>query len=103
VGPAADSEFFSLLGMGVGASYVARLLGREVVKLIPGWGQTVGAMWGATASGTTTYALGKTASAYFLSRRQGHPVDAAAIRRVYAEALASGATVLKSLPEEERG
>jgi len=97
------SEFFSLLGMGVGASYVARLLGREVVKLIPGWGQTVGAMWGATASGTTTYALGKTASAYFLSRRQGHPVDAAAIRRVYAEALASGATVLKSLPEEERG
>jgi uncharacterized protein (DUF697 family) len=92
------SEFFSLLGVGVGASYVARLLGREVVKLIPGWGPTVGAMWGATASGTTTYALGKTASAYFLSQRQGRPVDAAAIRRVYAEALASGAKVLKENP-----
>jgi uncharacterized protein (DUF697 family) len=92
------SEFFSLLGVGVGASYVARLLGREVVKLIPGWGPTVGAMWGATASGTTTYALGKTASTYFLSQRQGRPVDAAAIRRVYAEALASGAKVLKENP-----
>jgi len=94
------SEFFGLLGMGIGASYVARLLGREVVKLIPGWGQTVGAMWGATASGTTTYALGKTASAYFLSQQQGHPVDAAAIRRVYAEALASGASIFKPLPGE---
>jgi uncharacterized protein (DUF697 family) len=92
------SEFFSLLGMGVGASYVARLLGREVVKLIPGWGSTVGAMWGATASGTTTYALGKTASAYFLSQRQGHPVDAAAIRHIYTEALASGANILKENP-----
>ncbi|HAS51509.1 MAG TPA: hypothetical protein DCS21_07125 [Gammaproteobacteria bacterium] len=96
------SEFFSLLGMSVGAGYIARMLGREVVKLIPGWGQTVGAMWGATASGTMTYALGKTASAYFLNRRQGHPVDAAAIRQVYAEALASGANLLKALPEERQ-
>ena len=95
------SEFLSLLGVGIGASYIARILGREVVKLIPGWGQTVGAMWGATASGTTTYALGKTASAYFLHRRQGHPVDAVAIRRVYAEALASSVNVLKA-PSEER-
>jgi uncharacterized protein (DUF697 family) len=59
------SEFLGLLGAGIGASYVARLLGREVIKLIPGWGPTIGAMWGATASGTTTYALGKTAGHYF--------------------------------------
>jgi uncharacterized protein (DUF697 family) len=94
------SEFFGLLGLGVGASYVARLLGREVIKLIPGWGPTIGAMWGATASGATTYALGKTASAYFLSHREGHPIDAAAIRRIYTEALASGASILQSLPGE---
>lgn len=94
------AEFFSLLGIGVSASYVARMLGREVVKLIPGWGPTVGAMWGATASGAMTYALGKTASAYFVSRRQDRPVDAEAMRRVYAEALAAGAALLKSLPED---
>lgn len=96
------SEFFGLLGMGVGASYIARLLGREVVKLIPGWGQTVGAMWGATASGTTTYALGQAASAYFADRRRGDPLDAERLRRVYAEALATSANILKSLPEENR-
>ncbi len=94
------SEFFGLLGVGIGASYVARLLGREVAKLIPGWGQTVGAMWGATASSTTTYALGKAACAYFLSQREGHALDATDIRRIYTEALASAASVLKLLPKK---
>lgn len=92
------SEFLGLLGMGIGTSYVARLLGREAVKLIPGWGQTVGAMWGATASGTTTYALGQAASAYFVRRRYGNPIDATAIRHIYTEALTTGINVLKSLP-----
>jgi len=90
------SEFLGLLGIGVGANYVTRLLGREAVKLIPGWGQTVGAMWGATASGATTYALGQAASAYFVTRRHGDSVDAAAIRRIYTEALATGVNILKS-------
>lgn len=88
------SEFFGLLGAGVGVSYLARLLGRTAVKLAPGWGQTLGAMWGASASAATTYALGKAASAYFFSRRQAHPLDAAALRRIYAEALTAGAGLL---------
>ncbi len=92
------SEFLGLLGVGIGAGYLARLLGREVVKLVPGWGQTVGAMWGATASGATTYALGKAAGHYFAVRRQGGSVDSEALRRVYAEALAAGANILKSAP-----
>jgi uncharacterized protein (DUF697 family) len=96
------SEFLGLLGVGVGAGYVARLLGREVVKFVPWWGQTVGAMWGATASGATTYALGKAAGYYFASRRQGGALDSATIRRVYAEALAAGSTFLKPPPEERR-
>jgi uncharacterized protein (DUF697 family) len=95
------SEFIGLLGVGVGASYVARSLGREVIKLIPGWGQTVGAMWGATASGATTYALGQAASAYFVRRQRGDPVDAEVIRRVYAEALTRSKNVLKSLPSRQ--
>ena len=88
------SEFFGLLGAGVGVSYLARLLGRTVVKLAPGWGQTLGAMWGASASAATTYALGKAASAYFFSRRQADPLDAAALRRIYTEALTAGAGLL---------
>jgi uncharacterized protein (DUF697 family) len=92
------SEFLGLLGAGIGISYVARTIGREVVKLIPGWGQTVGAVWGATTSGATTYALGKAGSYYFSARRQGKaPVDAETIRRVYAEGLAQGVEILKKL------
>ncbi|MFZ1640536.1 MAG: GTPase [Candidatus Contendobacter sp.] len=89
------SEFLGLLGAGIGIGYVARTVGRELIKFVPWWGQTVGVVWGATASGATTYALGKAAGYYFASRRRQAPVDAEALRRVYAEALANGASFLK--------
>lgn len=96
------SEFLGLLGAGIGMGYVARTVGRELIKFVPGWGQTVGAMWGASASGATTYALGKAAAYYFASRRRHGPVDAEALRRIYAEALANGASLLKAPPGEHR-
>lgn len=88
------SEFLSLLGLGVGASYLTHLLRRSLVKLVPYLGQTLGAVWGATASGSTTYALGKAACYYFGTRRAGERIDPATLRRVYAEALASGTRLL---------
>ncbi|MBK1731079.1 YcjF family protein [Thiococcus pfennigii] len=88
-------EFLGLLGAGVTTGLLARWLGRGLVKLIPVWGQTVGAVWGASASGATTYALGK-AAVYFLTRRRsGLQVDAAALRAVYAEALARGGRLIQ--------
>lgn len=66
------------------------MLGRSVVKLIPVWGQTVGAVWGASASGATTYALGKAAAHYFEVRRRGGEVDPEHLRRVYDEAVTAG-------------
>lgn len=89
------SEFLGLLGASIGVSYVTRTIGRELVKLIPWWGQAIGAVWGATASGATTYALGKTADYYFSVQHQLGSVDAEALRRIYAEALAAGLTLLK--------
>lgn len=94
------AEFFGLLGVGVGVGYVARLLGREVIKLTPWLGQTVGAMWGATASSLTTYALGKSAAYYFASRQQGAALDPTTLRQIYAEALTHGAGILKPPPGE---
>ncbi len=96
------SEFLGLLGAGIGIGYAARTVGRELIKFVPWLGQTVGAVWGATASGATTYALGKAAGYYFASRRRYSPVDAEALRRIYAEALASGASLLKAPPGEHR-
>ena len=97
----AISEFLGLLGAGIGVGYVARTVGRELIKFIPWLGQTVGVVWGATTSGATTYALGKAAGYYFASRRQAGPMDAEVLRRVYAEALAAGADFLKKPPEKD--
>jgi uncharacterized protein (DUF697 family) len=96
------SEFLGLLGAGIGIGYLARTVGRELIKFVPWWGQTVGVVWGATTSGATTYALGKAAAYYFASRRRHSPVDAEALRRIYAEALANGASLLKAPPGEHR-
>jgi hypothetical protein len=53
-------------------------------------------LWGATASGATTYALGKAAGYYFGTRRVGERIDAAELRRVYAQALSSGSDLIKT-------
>ncbi|SFK28674.1 Uncharacterized conserved protein, DUF697 family [Nitrosomonas aestuarii] len=89
------SEFLGLMGAGVATGYLTRLVGRAVTKLIPFWGQTVGAVWGASASGATTYALGKAAVYFFVRHRNNLYVDSATIRRIYAEELERGAAVLK--------
>jgi uncharacterized protein (DUF697 family) len=90
------SEFLGLLGLGVGLGYGARLVGRGLVKLVPVLGQTLGALWGATASGATTYALGKAAGHYFGTRRLGGLSNAADLRRVYAQALTAGVNLVKT-------
>ena len=95
-------EFLGLLGAGIGFSYLARMLGRELVKFLPLWGQTAGAVWGATASGATTYALGKAAGYYFARRRQGAVADPGKLRQIYAEALASGARLMQAAPPGNR-
>jgi uncharacterized protein (DUF697 family) len=95
-------EFLGLLGTGIGVAYAARSAGRAVVKLIPVWGQTAGAVWGATASGATTYALGKAAGFHFNRRRRGLPADAEGLRRTFAEGFDRGATLLKDLVKSDR-
>lgn len=89
------SEFLGLVGAGIASSFLARMLSRAVVKVIPFWGQTVGAVWGASSSGATTYALGKAAIYFFARRKNGLNVDSETLRRIYAEELKQGASVLK--------
>jgi uncharacterized protein (DUF697 family) len=88
------SEFAGALGAGV----IVRLLSafgiRELAKLIPVYGQTAGAAAAAATSFATTYALGK-AVCYYLGRRQSGSIDAAAVQKVYAEALADAFTLAK--------
>ena len=95
-------EFLGLLGVGAGLSYLMRMAGRELIKLTPWLGQTLGAVWGATASGATTYALGKAASYYFAGRHRGVRVDAEQLRQIYQEALAKGAHFLRALSPTDK-
>jgi uncharacterized protein (DUF697 family) len=90
-----SAEFLGLLGSGFAAAYGARMAGRSLVKLIPVWGQTAGAVLGATASGAITFALGKAACAYLGRRREGREVDAAALRQAYREGLDQGRQLLR--------
>lgn len=89
------TEFFALIGAGIASSYLVRMVGRTVTKVIPFLGQTLGAVWGASASGATTYALGKAAVYFFTRRKDGLNVDPDTLRRIYTEALESGASLLK--------
>lgn len=88
-------EFLGLLGGGFALGYGLRLAGRSLAKLIPGWGQTVGAVWGAGANGALTFALGKTACVYLQRRQEGLEVDAEDLRRTWAESLARGRQLLE--------
>ncbi len=88
------TEFFGMLGVSFMTGYGLRWAGRGLVKLVPGWGQTAGAVWGATSSAAITYALGRAAGYYLSRRREGQTVDGADLRAVYEKALAYGKTLL---------
>lgn len=89
------TEFIGLMGASVAGGLVSRMVSKSVVKFIPMFGQTVGAVWGASTSGATTYALGKAAAHFFSRRSQGDRIDADTLRRVYAEAFADGSEMLR--------
>ncbi len=90
-----SAEFLGLLGSGFAAAYGARLAGRSLVKLIPVWGQTAGAVLGASASGAITFALGKAACAYLGRKQEGRAIDATALRQAYRDGLDQGRQLLR--------
>lgn len=98
----AVTEFVGLLGASVATGVVGRMVSKSVVKFIPFFGQTAGAVWGASTSGATTYALGKAAVYFFASRSAGRKVDSDTLRRVYAESLEAGSRLLKERFENLR-
>jgi len=88
-------EFLGLVGVGIASNYVTRWLSRALVKVIPFWGQTVGALWGASSSGASTYALGKAAIYFFVRRKNGLNIDPHTLRQIYTEELEHGTSILK--------
>ena len=80
------AEFGSCLGASVLTRLAAGFGIRQLAKLVPVYGQTVGSAAAAATSFATTYALGR-AAVVFLARRQTGQSDPEAVSRTYKEAL----------------
>ena len=79
------AEFIAALGTGTLLRTASTFGIRQLVKLVPVYGQTVGATAAAAASFAATYAIGKAASYYLAQRRRGVAADDVAA--VYRDAL----------------
>ena len=79
------TEFLGALGAGTLIRTASTFGIRQLVKLVPVYGQTIGAAAAAAASFATTYALGK-AAVYYLARRH-RGVKSEEIAAVYRDAL----------------
>lgn len=87
-------RFAASLGTGTVASIGARFGVRQLAKLIPGYGQTIGAAAAGAASFSVTYALGRAASYYLGAERRGD-VDREQVVRVYRESLKEAFVIVR--------
>jgi uncharacterized protein (DUF697 family) len=80
------AQFAGCLGTGTVVRMLSTFGIRELVKLLPIYGQTAGAAAAAVTSFTTTYAVGKAAT-YFLGQRRLGESDPKGVDTVYRDAL----------------
>lgn len=78
------------LGTGFLIRYGAGFALRQVGKLVPVYGQTVGAFAAGTTSFATTYAMGRVAAYFLFQVRQGRDVSPGELRSLYKQAFQSG-------------
>lgn len=81
------AEFGSAMGMGFGVQYASRLGLQQLAKLIPVYGQTVGAASAAVASYCFTYALGRVACMYFYRRTRGEDASPEELKAKFRQAF----------------
>jgi uncharacterized protein (DUF697 family) len=80
------AQFAGCLGSGTMVRMLSTFGIRELVKLLPWYGQTAGAAAAAAGSFATTFAIGK-AACYFLAQRRHGEADPAGVQKAYADAL----------------
>lgn len=81
------AAFVGAMGAGIGARFAATYGLRQIAKLIPVYGQTIGAATSGSISFAATYALGR-AAAYFLHwKSEGRGVDEQSLREVFSRAF----------------
>ena len=81
------TEFTLALGAGAAARYGASYAIRQLIKLIPVYGQTAGAAAAGAVSFAATYALGRAAAFYLHRTQQGLAIEPDELRALYTDAL----------------
>jgi uncharacterized protein (DUF697 family) len=89
----AYAEFAAALGTGTLLRAVSTFGARQLIKLIPVYGQTAGAAAAAAASFAATYAMGKAASYFLVRRQQGRQTEQVAA--IYRQALQQAFSLAK--------
>lgn len=81
------SEFVAALGAGFLYRYALSLGARQLGKLIPVYGQSIGAATAASISFASTYALGRTVALYLYRKQHRQLVDSDTLRRAFVQAF----------------
>ncbi|TVP91531.1 MAG: DUF697 domain-containing protein [Pseudomonadaceae bacterium] len=96
------TELVSTLGVGFGVQYASRLGIQQLVKLIPVYGQTVGAASAAVTSYCVTYALGRVGCIYFFNKQRGESTSPEQLQATYRKAFEHIMPVAKDDAENHR-
>ncbi|HEU4617029.1 MAG TPA: GTPase [Gammaproteobacteria bacterium] len=88
-------RFAASLGTGTVARIGIGLGARQLAKLVPGYGQTVGAAAAGAGSFAVTYALGR-AACYFLRIAKVGGDDSSGVARIYRESLREAFDLVRS-------
>lgn len=81
------ADFAAALGAGFSVRYLSRLGIRQLTKLIPVYGQTVGSAAAVVVSFCSTYAIGRAACKYLYHKSKGEPVSEKELKRMYHQAF----------------
>jgi uncharacterized protein (DUF697 family) len=85
------SEIVSAIGFGV----LSGMGGRELLKLVPYYGQTIAAGIAGLYTAAVSYALGKTLCFYFAQTQQGKALSAEALNTMFKQEFLRGGEVLR--------
>jgi uncharacterized protein (DUF697 family) len=81
------ADFVAALGAGFSVQYLSKLGIRQLNKLIPVYGQTVGSAAAVVVSFCSTYAIGRTACKYLYHKSKGEAVSEQELKRMYHQAF----------------
>ena len=84
------AELIGSLGSSFVMQYSTKLGARQLVKFIPVYGQTVGAVAAASMSFATTYGLARVACYYFYHKQKGEQVSQENMQTLYKNAFVKG-------------